>query len=124
MAIDLRIEAESTPGQLAAIGEALGKVGTNIEGFCGVTVDGKGFLHVLVEEGQNARDALEQAGFSVTAERGAVIVPNVEDRPGYLGDISGKLATANINIQAAYLATNTRLVFIVDNPEAAHDALG
>lgn len=123
VATDLRIEAENRPGQLAGIGEALGKVGVNIEGFCAVAGDDRGYLHVLVDQGQAARQALADAGFSVTAERTAIVLPGVEDRPGYLGDVAGKLAAANVNIEASYLATNTRLVFAVDDPDAARAAL-
>jgi len=123
MARDLRIEAENRPGQLAGIGEALGKVGINIEGFCAVAGDGQGFVHVLVESSQPAREALEGAGFTISAERDAVVLDGVEDRPGYLADIAGKLAGAGVNIEASYLATGTRLVLSVTDAEAARAAL-
>jgi len=123
VATDLRIEAVNSPGRLAAIGEALGKVGINIEGFCAVAADGAGFLHVLVDDAGTARNALEQAGFAVAAERVAIVLPGVEDRPGYLGELARRLADAGINIEAGYLATNTRIVFSVNDVEAARQAL-
>lgn len=120
---DLRVEADNRPGQLAAISEELGKVGVNIEGFCAVATDGRGVLHLLVEDAGAARQALEGAGYAVTAERDALVLTDVEDRPGYLGDVAGRLGNANVNIEVAYLATDTRLVFGVGDLDAARSAL-
>jgi hypothetical protein len=123
MATDLRVEADNSPGQLATISEELGKVGVNIEGFCAVATNGRGVLHLLVDDGGTARQALDGAGYTVTAEREALVLGEVEDRPGYLGDMAGRLASAEVNIEVAYLATGTRLVFAVDDIEAARQAL-
>jgi hypothetical protein len=123
MATDLRVEADNRPGQLAKISEELGKVGVNIEGFCAVATDGRGVLHLLVEDAGAAREALEGAGYAVSSERDALVLTDVEDRPGYLGDVASRLANANVNIEVAYLASTTRLVFGVDDLEAARGAL-
>jgi hypothetical protein len=95
----------------------------NIEGFCAVATDGRGVLHLLVEDAGAARQALEGAGYAVSAERDALVLTDVEDRPGYLGDVASRLANANVNIEVAYLASATRLVFGVDDLEAARGAL-
>jgi hypothetical protein len=123
MATDLRVEADNRPGQLATISEELGKVGVNIEGFCAVATDGRGVLHLLVEDAGAAREALEGAGYAVSTERDALVLTDVEDRPGYLGDVASRHANANVNIEVAYLASTTRLVFGVDDLEAARGAL-
>jgi hypothetical protein len=123
MATDLRIEADNRVGQLATLGEELGKVGVNIEGFCAAVGGGQGVLHVLVEDATAARPALEGAGYSIAAEREAVVLEGVEDRPGYLGDLARRLADSEVNIEAAYLATGTRAVFVVDDVTAAQQAL-
>ena len=81
MATDLRIEADNTVGQLATLSEELGKVGVNIEGFCATVVDGRGVLHVLVENAGAARQALVGAGYIIAAEREALVLEGVEDRP-------------------------------------------
>jgi hypothetical protein len=95
----------------------------NIEGFCAVATDGRGVLHLLVEDAGAAREALEGAGYAVSTERDALVLTDVEDRPGYLGDVASRLGNANVNIEVAYLASNTRLVFGVDDLEAARGAL-
>jgi hypothetical protein len=123
MAMDLRIEAENRPGQLATISEELGKVGLNIDGFCATVGEERGFLHILVEDSGTARQALSGAGFTVAAEHEALVLDGVEDRPGYLGEIARRLADAGVNIEVAYLATGTRLVFGVADIEAARQAL-
>lgn len=123
MATDLRIRTEPSAGQLAAIGQALGRVGVNIEGFSATNSGRDNSIHVLVENPGAARQALEDAGFTVAAERGAIVVPGVEDRPGYLGDLAQRLADSEIEVEAAYLATNTRLVFAVVDIDAARQAL-
>jgi hypothetical protein len=123
MATDLRVEAEDSPGQLAAIGGELGKAGINVDGFCAAVAGGRGVVHLLVEDADGARQALEGAGYTVTAETEALVLSSVEDRPGYLGEMAGRLAEAGVNIEVAYLGTGTRLVLAVDNLDAAQQAL-
>jgi hypothetical protein len=123
MATDLRVEAEDSPGQLAAIGGALGQAGVNVDGFCAAAAGDRGVVHVLVEDADGARRALEGAGYAVDATGEALVLSDVDDRPGYLGEVAGRLSAAAINIHAAYLATGTRLVLVVDDREAAEQAL-
>ena len=123
MATDLRVEAEDSPGQLAAIGGELGKAGINIDGFCAAVAGGRGVVHLLVEDAGGARQALQGAGYTVEAEKEALVLTGVEDRPGYLGDMAARLAEAGVNIEVAYLGTGTRLVLAVDDLDAARRAL-
>ena len=122
MAKDLTLHLEDKPGALAKVGEALGKAGINIDGLCGVTCEGKGVIHVLVEDAEQARRALEANGIDV-AEEQDVLVLDIEDRPGVLGNVSRRLATAGVNVHLAYLAVSTRLVIGADDLEKARDAL-
>jgi hypothetical protein len=55
--------------------------------------DGKGFIHLLVENEDGARKALEEAGIEVADEREAVIV-DLHDKPGAIGVIARDLAEA------------------------------
>jgi hypothetical protein len=123
MATDLRIEADNTVGQLATLGEELGKVGVNIDGFCATVADGRGVLHVLVEDAGAARQALEGAGYNVAVEREALVLDGVEDRPGYLGEMARRLADSDVNIEVAYLATNTRVALVVPDVATARQSL-
>jgi hypothetical protein len=122
MSKDLTVTLEDKPGSLARVGEALGKAGVNIEGICGTTVAGQGVIHVLVEDATKARRALEANHLQVSGEL-EVLVLEVEDRPSVLGNIARRLASAEVNIQLAYLATSTRLVIGVDDLEKARTAM-
>lgn len=120
---DLLVVLEDRPGTLAAMAEALGRAKVNIEGACGIPVEGRGMIHVLVSNPAAARRALSAAGFMVQGERD-VVVRKVTDRPGTLGKLARKLADAGVNIDVLYLATNTRVVFGVSDSARAKKALG
>ncbi len=119
---DLTIVLDDQPGQLALVGEILGRAAVNIEGICGMRSGGKGVVHILVSEWTKARKALEVSRIQVSDES-EVIVMEVEDRPGNLGNIARRLAAGRVNINLAYLATSTRLVLGVDDLEAARGIL-
>jgi hypothetical protein len=123
MATDLRIEADDRVGQLATLSEELGKVGVNIDGFCAAVAGGRGVLHILVENAGAARQALVGAGYAIAAEREALVLEDVEDRPGYLGEMARRLADSDVNIEVAYLATKTRLALVVPDVATAREAL-
>jgi len=120
--MDLTVLLEDRPGTAADMGEALGKAGVNIEGFCGFASEGEGIAHILVEDAAAARIAFDGIDLEVRGER-QVLVLDVEDRPGMLGEFVRKLTNAGVNIDMGYLATRTRLVFGVDDLEKAKDAL-
>jgi hypothetical protein len=121
MAKDLVVVLEDRPGTLAELGEALGKAGINIDGLCGFPCEGRGTVHILVEDPAAARRALEDAGLEVGPER-EVLLLDAEDRPGMLGEIARKMAGAGVNIDLLYKATRTRLVVGVDDLETARAA--
>jgi len=122
MSKDLTVILEDRPGSLAKVGEALGKAGVNIDGICGTTIEGKGVVHILVEDAAKARRALEANHFQVAGEL-EVLVLEVEDRPSVLGNIARRLANAGVNIHLAYMGTSTRLVVGVDDLEKARSAV-
>ena len=116
MAKDLTIYLGDHPGSLAKVGEALGKAGVNIEGICGVTVQGKGVIHILVADAAKARRTLEANHIDVAKETDVVVL-DVEDRPGVLGNVARRLANAGVNLHIAYLATSSKLVVGADDLE-------
>ena len=123
MATDLTLYLDDHPGELARVGDVLGKAGANIAGLCALTTGGGlAEVHILVEDPTPAFEALQDSGIKIVAEQ-EVIVLDVEDRPGVLGEVARKLADANINLTTAYLATNTRLVLAADNLADAKAAL-
>lgn len=123
MATDLTLYLDDQPGELGRVGDLLGQAGVNIEGYCAVrTGGGKSEVHVLVEDLAAAFAALDGARVEVASEQEVAVI-SVDDRPGVLGDISRRLGAAGVNINLAYLATNTRLVLAVDDLGHAMDVL-
>jgi len=120
---DLTVLLENRPGTLASLGESLGKAGVNIEGFCGFPAEGQAIGHLLVEDAAAARQALEQAGAKVTGERDVLVV-NIENRTGALGQAARKIADAGVNIDLVYLASDNRVVVGADDLDKARAALG
>jgi hypothetical protein len=122
MPVDLTVILEDRPGTLAEMGEALGNAGINIDGMCGFTIEGKGVIHLLVEDAAEARPVLETTGINVKSMKDVLLV-EAEDRPGMLGEVARKLANAGVNIELLYKATQTMLVIAVDDLEKAKEAI-
>jgi hypothetical protein len=120
---DLTVIMDDQPGKLADLGEATGRAGVNIAGLCAMVGDGKGFIHILVDDAATARGALEEAGISVADEREAVVV-DLHDKPGAMGEVARDLAEAGVNIDVAYtIFTGVRLVILTEDVDAARQAL-
>jgi hypothetical protein len=125
MATDLTVVLDDRAGQLAHMGEALGDAGVNIEGFAATTHDGIGVVHVLVDNAMVAQNALILADIKVEGEADAVVIDLTDeaDKPGALGRVAGKVASAGINVSVAYLATHDRAVLVTSDNEMAREAL-
>ena len=123
MATNITIKLENIPGELARLGETLADAAINIEGLCAVTSEGAGTVHLLVEDARAARTALSTAGIALDAEREVLVFETIEDHPGALGEITRRIADAGVNLDLAYLATNTRIVLGTDDLEKARATL-
>ncbi|CAN5314125.1 ACT domain-containing protein [soil metagenome] len=122
MATDLKVFLENRPGTIAEAGEAFGGAGINIEGSCGFPSEGRGVLHFLVNDAGAARQALVNAGMEVAEER-EVIVVDIEDKPGALGELARRMADAGVNVDLLYMATNSRVVLGCDDIEKARELI-
>jgi hypothetical protein len=125
MATDLTVVLTDEPGQLATLGEVTGEAGVNIQGMCAFTGEGRGIIHVLVSDDAVGRAiaALRDAGMGVADER-EVLVVDVEDRPGSLGELARELAEAGVNIELLYTTYGgIKLVIATDDMDSARAAL-
>jgi hypothetical protein len=125
MPTDLTVILEDRPGELARLGEAMGAGGVNIKGMAAFTGEGRGVIHVLVDDDAVTRavDELRDAGMGVADER-EVLVIDVDDRPGSLGELTRELAEANVNVDLAYTTFGgVKLVIATDDLEVARAAL-
>jgi hypothetical protein len=123
VAKDFVLIPDDRPGVIARLGEAAGAAGINIEGISAFTGEGKGVVHVLVEDAEAALATLSEAGFDVRAARDVLVI-ETEDVPGAMGRVCRKLADADVNIAQAYIANGTRLVLAVDDIERGREVLG
>ena len=126
MAKDLTVVLQDRPGELARLGQATGEAGVNILGMCAFTGEGRGIIHILVDDAKATatRQALEETGMGVADER-EVLVIDVEDRPGTLGELARSLGEASVNIELAYtILGGVKLVIATDDLDSARAALG
>ena len=125
MSTDLTVILQDRPGELARLGQATGEAGVNIQGMCAFTGEGTGVIHVLVDDAKAAvaRQALEEASMGVADER-EVLVVDIEDRPGTLGELARSLGEAGVNIELAYTTFGVQLVIATDDLDSARAALG
>jgi hypothetical protein len=125
MATDLTVILRDTPGELARLGEVTGAAGVNIRGLAAFTGEGRGVIHLLVDDDvvARARDELNRAGIGLADER-EVLVVDIADRPGSLGELARELSEANVNIDLAYTTFGgVKLVIATDDLENARAAL-
>ena len=127
MATDVLVILDDRPGELARLGEATGGAGVNLQGLAAFTGESKGVVHVLVDDADldRLRSALEGAGMAIADER-VVLVVDVEDEPGTLGELTRRLAAARVNIDLAYttFGGGIRVVLATDDMRSAWAALG
>jgi hypothetical protein len=125
MATDLTIILQDRPGELARLGEVTGAAGVNIQGLAAFTGEGRGVIHVLVDDDAAGRavQELQRAGMGVADQR-EVLVVDVADRPGSLGELARELAEANVNIELAYTTFGgVKIVIATDDLDNARAAL-
>ena len=122
MAVDLVIDVENTPGALAQIAAAISDAGVNIAAATCVGSSERAELHILVKHAEAAKHSLAISHVAVSREREVVVV-EVEDRPGVLADLTRKIASAGINLDLVYVATQNRVVFGADDLDALRAAV-
>jgi hypothetical protein len=125
MPIDLTLILDDTPGELARMGEITGAAGVSIRGMAAFTGEGRGVIHLLFDDGdaQRAAAAFREAGMGIADER-EVLVVDVDDRPGTLGEVARALAEANVNIDLAYTTFGgVKVVIATDDLDIARTAL-
>src|SRR3954462_2893970 len=125
MPTDLTVILQDRPGELARLGEVAGTAGVRLQGLAAFTGQGRGIVHVLIDDGllPAARAAFKEAHLGIADER-EVLVVDVSDRPGSLGELARMLADANVNVDLAYTTFGaTRVVIATDDLQSARSAL-
>jgi hypothetical protein len=100
----IAVTLQNKPGTLAQLCSVLRDAGVNISAGDAAAIAGRGKVRLLVDNQEKAKDALKAAKIRFSEEE--AIAVELDNRPGALGEVAGKLAQAKINIKYAY-ATST-----------------
>ncbi len=100
MVRQLTVFLENSPGRLARLTRTLGDAGVNMRALMVADTAEFGVVRIICDRTQVAKDALEDAGFSVSVTE--VIAVAVPDHPGGLADILEVLGAEDINVEYAY----------------------
>jgi hypothetical protein len=125
MPTNLTVILNDEPGQLARLGAATGAAGVNIEGMCAFTGEGRGIIHLLIADESVARAvaALEGAGLGIADQR-EVLVVDVANQPGSLGELARELTAGGVNIELLYTTFGgVKLVIATDDLDNTNAAL-
>ena len=123
----LILSLESKPGVLAKICQALASAGVNITAICAAETAGRGKIRMVVSDPARAKQALAAAKLRCGEETALMLT--LDDRPGALARVAGKLAAAKVNIKCAYATTGgmggaATVVLSVANADKAAALLG
>lgn len=98
--LQLTVYIDNRKGTLSTLSRFLGKHGVNIYGLTLADTQGHGYVRLIVDDTEKARQLVEDSGELVGARE--VLLVRVENEPGQLGRILGALAERNLNIEYGY----------------------
>jgi hypothetical protein len=99
----LTVSLENRPGALAQMAQVLADAKVNLVALLGSTAGSQGSAQVVVDQIGKAKKALDKAGMSYT--EGTLEQFELNNKPGVLAEVVGKLAKKGINIDSAYATT-------------------
>ena len=117
MPIEFQISLEDKPGSLAWLGSVIGDADVNFEAIEGRSGRGVSVVHFIASDTEAAAAALEESGIPYSKRE--VIVVNILDQPGTLGDVALVMSEAGINIDCIYVTVRGDVVLGVDDVEGA-----
>lgn len=126
MVMQLTVFLENSPGRLAGLTRALGNAGVNMRALMVADTAEFGVVRIICDRPETARQALEDAGFSVSITD--VIAVEIPDRPGGLADVLEVIGSVGANVEYAYCfvepcGQNAIDVFRVEDIAGATEAL-
>ena len=117
---------ENQPGRLAEVTATMAKAHVNIVGIDVVQATEHSVLRLVLDDPGRARSLLKREGIAFSENE--VLVLDIENIPGALAEVAGKLARARINIEYAYGTTGavsgrTRVILQVSDLMRARKVL-
>jgi len=93
------VETEQKPGVGARLLGELKAAGVNLLAFSGFPSGRRAQIDFVPEDAQAFRAVARRAKWKLTGPKRAFLIAG-DDRPGVVGDLMGRLASANINVTA------------------------
>lgn len=118
---DLEIILTNRKGQLALLGETLGKHKISLEGGGVFSHGEKSIAHFLVEEADKAKQVLGTVGIEVIKINDVIIQKLRQDVPGQLGLFCSRLANNDVNILVQYSDHANQLIIVPDDIQKAKE---
>lgn len=125
--IQLSVSVQNERGVLSRITGLLGGAGVNIHALTLTGGIDHGYIRLIVDREADAIGLLKAEGFLVFSRE--VVLLEIENRPGALGEVSALWAENGVNLEYAYCAggpsVNRGLVVLrVDDVDRALSVLG
>jgi hypothetical protein len=124
MAVDIVIEVENKPGELAKLAAAVSDAGVNLAAATFTGTGDSAQLHILVKHAEPVRHALAITHADLRPVEREVVVVEMGENPALLGDLAREIGDAGVNIDTVYVATNNRVVFHSTDMDGLRKALG
>ncbi len=119
------VQLPNRPGELAHLAKALAARGIDIVHISCVGTGDVAGAFLTTDDAAATRDVLRGLGYPFV--EGEPIVVDVEDRPGGLAEVAGRLGTAGVNILGALTVGRrpgfVEMAFVVDDPAKARSVL-
>jgi len=94
------VRVANKPGELARLATALGQAGVNIRAYLACETKEASLIHFVVDSPAKAKRVFDRLATEY-AEKDVLLL-ELPDRPGALGEAAERLARAGINIDYAY----------------------
>ncbi len=116
---EITIIASNEVGSLAAVAEALGAVGVNIEAISAYGRDGDAVFRIITNDYATALKSLSRVPTVKKVSEADVLVVKLINRPGELGKITRKLANKGVNLESLYIVSRKQdFTEVAIKPEA------
>ena len=122
MATEFKVCLENQPGTLARLCTVLGDARVNIEAIQGLSHGADSVVQFVTNNPVKAALALTAASLAYSQRE--VLIVQVLDEPGMLGDVALVMADAGINIDSVYVTAAGHCVIGVDDLDGAIQVAG
>jgi hypothetical protein len=119
---ELKITTENKTGITADVTDLIAEHGVNIENICLYTVGDRAYFHILSNNNEQVRKAIEGRGYAI--EEREVIILELWNRPGMLSKAAIRFKQEKISLHSMYGTTSpggerTTIVFSAEDNEKA-----